>query len=88
MKKTLFYAAAAVGVLAIIAGIYFLIPGIYHPYLAIHDGTFHFVDGAKHPSVVKSVHRFYAAGAFAGAAIFIAIAFFTRPKQVKASVSI
>lgn len=83
MKKTLFYVAATIGVLAIIAGIYFLIPGIYHPYLAVHDGTLRFIDGVKHPAVVKSVHRFYAVGAFASAAILIAIAFLTRPNRVK-----
>jgi hypothetical protein len=82
VKKTLFYVAAAIGVLAIIAGIYFLIPGIYHPYLSLHEGNLYFVDGTKHPLVVKSVHRFYAVGSFVWAAIFIVIAFFTRPNRV------
>jgi len=83
VKKTLFYLTAAIGVLWIIAGIYFLIPGIYHPYLAIHDGVLHLIDGAKHPAVVRSVHRFYALASFAFAAVFIAIAFLGRPKQAQ-----
>ena len=83
MKKTLFYITAAIGMLGVIASIYFLIPGIYHPYISIHNGIPHFVDGVKHPGVVMSVHRFYALAAFAFGALFIAIAFLIRPKQTQ-----
>ncbi|HLQ28997.1 MAG TPA: hypothetical protein VK140_07155 [Ktedonobacteraceae bacterium] len=83
MEKSLFYIAGAIAILGIIAGIYFLIPGIYHPYLSLQSGHLHLVDAAKHPGVVYGVHRFYAAATFIFALIFIAIAYFKRPEKAR-----
>jgi hypothetical protein len=83
MKKVLFIVAAALAVVGVIAAVYFLIPGIYHPYLSLQSGSLTLVNPVKHPAVVKSVHRVYAAGSFGLALIFVAIAFVLRPKKAQ-----
>jgi hypothetical protein len=83
MEKSLFYIAGAIAILGIIAGIYFLIPGIYHPYLSLQAGHLHLVDVAKHHGIVYSSHRIYAAATFIFALIFIAIAYFKRPAKAR-----
>lgn len=83
MKKVLFIVAAALAVVGVIAAVYFLIPGIYHPYLSLQSGGLTLADPAKHPAVVKSVHRVYAAGSFGLALICVAIAFVLRPKKAQ-----
>lgn len=72
MKKALFYAAMAAAILCIILGVYYLIPGIYH-----------FVGYSNHRAVTMTAHRLYSGAFFVLAVIGAAIAFFTRPKQVK-----
>jgi len=80
MKK-LFYVAIALAVIFVMLTVYFLIPGIYHPYIAFHDGTPGLVNAAKHWGTVSSVHHFYAAGVFVVALACGLIAFLTRPKK-------
>jgi membrane protease YdiL (CAAX protease family) len=79
--KTLSYLAIALAVIFVMLTVYFLIPGIYHPYLAFHDGTPGLVNATKHWGTVSSVHRIYAVGAFIVALACGLIAFFTRPKK-------
>lgn len=86
MKK-LYYPAIALAVIFVMLTVYFLIPGIYHPYIAIHDGTPVLVNAAKHWGTVSSVHHIYAAGAFASALACGLIAFLTRPKKQVARVA-
>ncbi|MHB8598013.1 MAG: hypothetical protein ACYDER_14510 [Ktedonobacteraceae bacterium] len=80
--KTIFYVAIALAILFVIMTVYFLIPGIYHPYFSLHDGTsIHLVNMAKFPRVVKSVHHYYAAACLVVALAFGLIAFLLRPKK-------
>lgn len=80
MKK-LYYLAIALAVIFVILTVYFMIPGIYHPYISFHDGKPGLVNAAKHWGTVSSVHHIYAAGVFVGALAFGLIAFLTRPKK-------
>lgn len=70
MKKTLFYGAAAIAVLFVILGVYYLIPGVYH---IIGNG------GAE--AAAMHAHKRYAVVFFVLAVVGIAAAFFTRPKK-------
>ena len=80
--KTVFYVAIALAILFVLAAVYFLIPGIYHPYLSLHDGTsLHLVSMSKYPRIVKSVHHYYAAACFVLALAFGLVAFLLRPKN-------
>lgn len=81
MIKKLFYVAIALAVIFVLLTVYFLIPGIYHPYIAFHDGRPALVNAAKHWGTVSSVHHIYAAGAFASALACGLIAFLTRPRK-------
>jgi sterol desaturase/sphingolipid hydroxylase (fatty acid hydroxylase superfamily) len=70
-KQALFYGSIALVVLGILLGVYYLIPGLYHPapiYLT-HRGH-----------APYAVHRLYAAGFFVLAVVGGAIAFVMRPK--------
>ena len=88
MKKV-FYVALALTILFVILAVYFLIPGIYHPYISLHDGSsINLVSMAKYPRIVKSVHRFYAAACFAVALFCGLIAFLLRPKNKKQAITI
>ena len=83
-RSVLFSIAGVIAVLCAMAAVYFLIPGIYHPYLALRGGQLGFIDPNKHPSVVKSAHRIYAAVCLGSAFIFAVAAYLSRPKKVKA----
>ena len=85
-RSVILYIAGSIAVLCIIAAVYFLVPGIVHPYLAVRNGAFGFVDPGKHPSIVKSAHRLYAAAFFVLAVISAALAYlFVGKKAVKAA---
>lgn len=79
--KNVYYVAIALAVLFVILTVYFLIPGIYHPYISLHDGTPNLVSMAKYPRIVKSVHHYYAAACFIIALVCGLIALLVRTKQ-------
>lgn len=80
--SVLFSSAAALVFICVALSVYFLIPGIYHPYISLHsEGGIGLVDPARHPALVKSAHRIYAAGFFVLALIFAAVAYIMRPKK-------
>ena len=79
----LFYAVAAIAAISVVLAVYFLIPGIYHPYVTLRDGGLGLVDLNKHPSVVKSAHRFYAVAFLAFAVILVMVAYLFRPKKIR-----
>jgi hypothetical protein len=81
MQKPLFYVALAIAVLSVFMAIYFLIPGIYHPYIYIHSSGVGLLDPVKHPGVVRSVHRFYAVAAFGMAVVLFAAAFLLHTRK-------
>lgn len=82
MKRPLIFSIAiAVAVLGVILAVYFLIPGIYHPYISLSNGKFNLVDPNRHPNVVKSSHHLYALAFFFFAAIFALAAYLLRPKK-------
>ena len=83
MKKALYIAMIALAIIFVMMTVYFLIPGIYHPYIAFHDGRLSpsLVNATKHPGTVMSAHKLYAASAFAVALACGLIAFVTRPKK-------
>ncbi len=83
MKKVLYIAMIALAIIFVMMTVYFLIPGIYHPYIAFHDGKLSpsLVNAAKHPGTVMSAHKIYAVSAFVVALAFGLIAFLTRPKK-------
>ena len=80
-RSILFFAALALAAVTIAMAIWFLIPGIYHPYFSLHASSFGFVDASKHQAIVKSAHRVYSAGFFVLALIFGMLAFALRPKK-------
>ena|SRR5579863_5968700 len=81
MQKPLFYVMLAIAMLSVFMAIYFLIPGIYHPYIYIHSSEVGLVDPVKHPGVVMSVHHFYAVAAFGMAVALFAVAFLLRARK-------
>ncbi len=81
-RPVIFSIAIAVAVLGVILAVYFLIPGIYHPYIALSNGKFNFVNPTKHPHVVNSSHHLYALAFFFFAAIFALAAYLLRPKKM------
>lgn len=81
MRKVLFLIALVLAVVFVAAAIYFLIPGIYHPYISLNDKKgLVFVNAAKHPGVIYSAHHFYAGAAFVAALVLALIAFVSRPR--------
>ncbi|HYL43529.1 MAG TPA: hypothetical protein VEU97_09105 [Ktedonobacteraceae bacterium] len=70
MKKTLFYGAAAIAILFVILGVYYLIPGVYH-----------IVSNGGPATAAMHAHKRYAVVFFVLAVIGIAGALFTRPKR-------
>ncbi len=70
-KQTLFYVGVALVVLGVLLGVYYLIPGIYHP------APIHLTHKGHAPN---AVHRLYALGGFILAVIGGAVAFVMRPK--------
>ena len=83
-RSVLFFAALALVLVTIVLAIYYLIPGIYHPYFSLHASSLGFVDASKHQAIVKSAHRVYSAGFFVLALIFGMLAFALRPKKAVA----
>jgi hypothetical protein len=80
--KPVFYVAIALAILFVVMTVYFLIPGIYHPYFSLHDGSsIHLVSMARYPRIVKSVHHYYAAACLVVALACGLIAFLLRPKK-------
>lgn len=71
-KQVLFYLAIALAVLGVLLGIYYLIPGIYHPvYSGRHQAAY-------------TVHKLYAVAGFGLAILGGAASFVLRPKSVNA----
>jgi hypothetical protein len=75
-KQNLFYLGIAVAVLGIILGVYYLVPGIYHP------APIHLTHKGHAP---MAVHRLYALAGFALAVIGGIIAFMKRPQVARAA---
>ena len=84
-RTVLFFAAIALVVVTIALAVFYLIPGIYHPYFSLHASSFGFVDASKHQAIVKSAHRVYSVGFFVLAVIFGVLAFLFRPRRALAS---
>jgi uncharacterized membrane protein HdeD (DUF308 family) len=74
-KQTLFYVGIALVVLGVLLGVYYLIPGIYHP------APIHLTHKGHAPN---AVHRVYAVSGFLLAAIGGALAFVMRSKSAAA----
>ena len=82
MKRSIFfYLAAAFAVGCLLLAILYMVPGIYHPFVAYSDGGLYLVDPAKRPHFVKSPHHIYAAGFFVLALIFALLAYLFRGKR-------
>ncbi len=80
--KIVFYVAIALAILFVVMTVYFLIPGIYHPYISLHDGSsISLVSMSRYPHIVKSVHHYYAAACLVVALACGLIAFLLRPKK-------
>ncbi len=75
-KQTLFYVGIALVVLGVLLGVYYLIPGIYHP------APIHLTHKGHAPN---AVHRVYAVSCFLLAAIGGALAFVMRSKPAAAN---
>jgi heme A synthase len=81
MRKVFFLIAAILAIVFVVAAIYFLIPGIYHPYISLNSKRgLVLVNAAKHPGVIYSAHRFYAGAAFVVALLLAFIALMARPR--------
>ena len=74
-RQTLFFMALAVIVIGVLLGIYYLIPGVYHPML-----------NPQYSVSPLFPHRKYAAVGFGIAVIGIVAAFVWRPKKSAAAV--
>ena len=74
-KQTLFYVGVALVVLGVLLGVYYLIPGIYHP------APIHLTHKGHNPS---AVHRLYALSGFLLAIAGGAVVFVMRSKTVPA----
>ncbi len=85
-RSVLFYLAAAIAGICFLLAVYYMIPGIYHPFIAYSDGGLILVDPAKRPHFVYSAHHIYAAGFIALTLIFALFSFlFRRKRAVKAA---
>jgi hypothetical protein len=73
-KQNLFYLGIALVALGIILGVYYLIPGIYHP------APIHLTHKGHAPN---AVHRLYAVAGFALAVVGGIIAFMMRPQAAR-----
>lgn len=82
MRSTLFYIAIALAIISVIAAIYFLIPGIYHPYISIERGHLVLITPGRHLALSNSRHRFYAGVSFFLAVLFAITGLLLRPKKV------
>ena len=79
--STLFYVALATAIFSLIIAVYFLVPGVYHPYLSLSSGHPVLISATKHPKTVMSAHRIYSTAFFALAAIFATVAFLSRSNK-------
>ena len=75
-KQALFYGGIALVVLGVLLGVYYLIPGLYHP------APFYLTHKGHAP---YAVHRLYAAGFFVIAVVGGAIVFVIRSKPARAT---
>jgi hypothetical protein len=76
-RSVLFYAAIALAAIFILLGIYYLIHGIYHPYV-LFDRPFTLIN---YPHVNSSAHKKYSAIFFVIAFVFLLGAYLARPKK-------
>ena len=85
MKRSIFfYITATIAVFCILLAVYYMIPGIYHPFVAFSDGGLYLVDAAKRPHFVNSPHHMYAAGFFFLTLLFALVALlFWRRRAVR-----
>jgi hypothetical protein len=88
MKSLLFYIVAVIAVIGVLLGIYFLIPGVYHP-LFVEPRNFNFslVNASRFPKMVAKAHHTYALLYFIFGVICAIIAFMLRPRRAVARVS-
>jgi hypothetical protein len=82
MRSALFYVAIALAVISVIAAVYFLIPGIYHPYISIESGHLVLITPGRHLALSNSRHRFYAGACVFLAVLFAVIGLLLRPRKV------
>lgn len=81
-RSVLFYIAAALAGICFLLAVYYMIPGIYHPFVAYtSDAGLYLVDPAKKPHFVDSPHHVYAAGFFVLTLVFALFAFLLRKKR-------
>ncbi len=79
-RTVLFYGAIAVAATFFILGVYYLIHGIYHPYVFFSIRPF-ILTLINHPHVNTSSHKSYTAIFFAIATVFLLGAYLARPKK-------
>lgn len=77
----LFTIAIVFAAVCVLLAVYYSIPGIYHPFFAISDGQFQFVDANTHPFMVKSAHHKYTLLLIGAAVVFALIAFLFRGRK-------
>lgn len=77
---------AALAMICILFAVYYSIPGIYHPFFAISDGSLQFVSARTHPIMVKSAHHKYTLLLIGAAVVFALIAFLFRGKKVVSAI--
>jgi hypothetical protein len=80
-RSILFYGAIAFGVIFSLLGVYYLIHGIYHPYVILSQ-PFTLIN---HPPVNNYAHKKFSVIFFAVAALFFLGAYLARPKKAFAS---
>lgn len=84
MKKALLSITLVIVALALLAGIYFMIPGIYHPFFYFDSaGKLAVLNATQFPRIVRSSHHRYSLVLFALAALFAVVAFFLREKRTQ-----
>lgn len=76
-RSVFFYGAIALAAIFIILGVYYLIHGIYHPYVLL-SRPFTLIN---YSHVNTSSHKKYTAIFFAVAAVFLLGAYLARPKK-------
>ena len=76
-NSALFYGAIGVAIVAILLGVYYFTPGIYHPFVLLSRPT-QFINN---PTVNNAAHHRYSAVFFGLAVVFLIAAFLTRPKK-------
>lgn len=77
-KPVLFYGAIILAALLMALGIYYLIPGIYHPFIFIDHPLMGFIN---HAHLNYNAHKKFTAVFFALALLAILAAYLTRPRR-------